>query len=246
MKMKTLIAALSGAILLSAATLTQAATETTTTPKDTTKSPAATVKDSTGDAAARAKGVASRGTSEVASATGMDRAAYTKEREAIEANLKAAKKQCDPLKGNEQDKCKAEAKYNEQVAKADLETKYKGTADAAYDAAVKKAKAKHDWDKQKCHDLKGAEQSACKKQAKADEKKAIADAKAARSSDKKVAAAPANTAPATTGASSNSPAKSSMPPTSTAPNATSPTPTTSGATSTSPNRTTPPDKAPGK
>jgi len=237
MKMKALIAALSGAILLSAAPLTQAAT-------DTTKSPTTAVKDSASDAAARTKGVASRGTSEASSATGMDRAAYTKERETIEANLKAAKKQCDPLKGNEQDKCKAEAKYNEQVAKADLETKYKGTSDAAYDAAVKKAKAKHDWDKQKCHDQKGAEQSACKKQAKADEKKAIADAKAAHSSDKKVATAPANTsAPATTGTSSNSPAKSSMPPSSTAPNATSPTPTTSSATSTSPSRT---DKAPGK
>ena len=184
MKMKALIAALSGAILLSAAPLTQAAT-------DTTKSPAEVVKDTAGETAARTKGVASRGASEVASATHMDRSAYTKERESIEATLKSAKKACDPLKGNEQDKCKAEAKYNEQVAKADLEMKYKGTTDAAYDAAVKKAKAKHDWDKQKCHDQKGAEQSACKKQASADEKKAIADAKAARANDKKVATAPA-------------------------------------------------------
>lgn len=189
MKMKALYAALSGAILLSAATLSPAATDTT--PK-TTKDPVTATKDATSDAAARTKGVASRGTSEVASATGMDRSAYTAEREKIEAELKAAKKNCDPLKGNEQDKCKAEAKYNEQKAKADLEMKYKGTSDAAYDAAVKTAKAKHDLDKQKCHDLKGAEQSACKKQAKADEKKAIADAKAAHNAGKKVATAPAS------------------------------------------------------
>ena len=189
MKMKALYAALSGAILLSAATLAPAAT-------DTTKPASTAVKDASGETAARTKGVASRGTSEVASATGMDKSAYTAEREKAEADLKAAKQKCDPLKGNEQDKCKAEAKYNEQVAKADLEMKYKGTPEAAYDAAVKKAKAKHDLDKQKCHDLKGADQSACKKQAAADEKKTIADAKNARSASKTVATAPANKAPA--------------------------------------------------
>jgi len=189
MKMKALYAALSGAILLSAATLAPAA--------DTTKPASTAVKDAAGETAARTKGVASRGTSEVAAATHMDKSAYTAEREKAEADYKAAKKACDPLKGNEQDKCKAEAKYNEQKAKADLEVKYKGTADAAYDAAVKTAKAKHDWDKQKCHDMKGAEQSACKKQASADEKKAIADAKAARSSKVATAPAPASK-PATT------------------------------------------------
>ena len=208
MKMKALYAALSGAILLSAATLAPAANEATS--KDTTKPASTAVKDAAGETAARTKGVASRGTSEVASATGMDKSAYTAEREKIEADFKAAKKTCDPLKGNEQDKCKAEAKYKEQVAKADLEVKFKGTSDAAYDAAVKKAKAKHDLDKQKCHDMKGADQTACKKQASADEKKAIADAKAARSTDKKVATAPAPATaakPATTPAPEKAPGK---------------------------------------
>src|SRR5688572_23478846 len=193
MKMKALYAALSGAILLSVATLAPA--QTTTTTPSTTKPPTTAAKDATGEAAARTKGVASRGTSEVASATGMDKSAYTAEREKAEADFKTAKQKCDPLKGNEQDKCKAEAKYNEQVAKADLEMKFKGTPDAAYDAAVKKAKAKHDLDKQKCHDLKGADQSACKKQAAADEKKTIADAKSARAASKQVATAPAPKSP---------------------------------------------------
>jgi len=204
MRMKTLYVALSGAILLSAATLCPA--QATPAPKDTTQSPVTATKDAAGEAAARTKGVASRTTSEVAAATHMDRSAYTKERESIEATYKAKKKECAPLKGNEQDKCQAEAKYNEQVAKADLEMKYKGTPDAAYDAAVKKAKAKHDWDKQKCHDQKGAEQSACKKQASADEKKAIADAKAARSS--KVATAPAPASKPATTPPANKPAAS--------------------------------------
>jgi hypothetical protein len=189
MRMKSLYVALSGAILLSAATLCPAQA-TTAPPKDTTQSPVTATKDAAGEAAARTKGAASRTTSEVAAATHMDKAAYTKEREAAEATYKAKKKECAPLKGNEQDKCQAEAKYNEQVAKADLEIKYKGTADAAYDAAVKKAKAKHDWEKEKCEDQKGPEQTACKKQAKADETKTIADAKVARSAGKTVATGP--------------------------------------------------------
>lgn len=201
MKTKTLYAALCGAFLLGAATLAPAQTATQTAPK-TTKDPVTATKDATGDAAARTKGVASRGTSEVASATGMDKTAYTAERERIEADFKAAKQKCDPLKGNAQDVCKAEAKYEEQAKKADLEFKYKGTSDAKYDGAVKKAKAKHDLEKQKCHDLKGADQTACKKQAKADEQKAIAAAKSERGSSKTVATAPDTTRSKTSSPSS--------------------------------------------
>src|SRR4029078_13510591 len=131
--------------------------------------PTAAVKDTAGETAARTKGVASRATSEVGAATGMDKSRHRAEREKIEPDYKAAKAKCKPLKGNEQDKCQAEAKYTEQSAKADVEMKFKGTPAAAYDAAVKKAKAKYDLDKQKCQDMKGAEESACKKQAKADE-----------------------------------------------------------------------------
>ena len=211
MKTTKLYAALCGAFLLGAATLAPAQTATQTAPK-TTKDPVTATKDAAGDAAARTKGVASRGTSEVASATGMDKSAYTAEREKIEADFKAAKQKCDPLKGNAQDVCKAEAKYEEQAKKADLEVKYKGTTDAKYDGAVKKAKAKHDLEKQKCHDLKGADQTACKKQAKADEQKAIAAAKSERGSTKKVAAAP-DTSRATT-------EKKASPPSSMAPSAT--------------------------
>ena len=78
MKMKALYAALSGAILLSAATLAPAA--------DTTKPASTAVKDAAGETAARTKGVASRGTSEVAAATHMDKSAYTAEREKAEAD----------------------------------------------------------------------------------------------------------------------------------------------------------------
>ena len=46
--------------------------------------------------------------------------------------------------------------------------------------AVAKAHGTYDVAKEKCEDQKGKEKSACKKQAKADEDKALADAKASR------------------------------------------------------------------
>jgi hypothetical protein len=74
----------------------------------------------------------------------------------------------------------AEAKGNEKVAKAELEAKRKGTPHSQYEAQVAKAKAAYDVAKEKCDDQKGKEKSACKKQAKADEEKALAEAKASR------------------------------------------------------------------
>ena len=170
MKMKTLYAALSGAILLSAATLSTAAD----TPSTVTKAKEATTKqvDKAIDATPPART--------------MSRADYSSQKESIEADFKAAKEKCKPMTGNAKDVCHAEAKADEKIRKADLEAKYKGTPGAEYDAKVAKAKAQYEVAKEKCDDKTGADKTACKKQAKADESKAIAEAKAT----KKVASAP--------------------------------------------------------
>jgi len=169
--MKTLYVALSGAILLSAATLCPAATDTTTT---TTAKPKEGVVAKTKDALPPERT--------------MPAADYKAEKDRIDADYKAANAKCKDMKGNEKDICHKEAKLDEKSKKADLEAKYKGTEKAQYDAQIAKAKAKLDLDQEKCEQMKGAEKSACKKQAKADEEKTIADAKASR---KQVASAPA-------------------------------------------------------
>ena len=86
------------------------------------------------------------------------------------------------MAGNAKDICTAEAKGKENVAKAELEAKRKGTPHAQYEVQVAKAKADYDVAKEKCDDQTGKEKSACKKQAKADEDKALAEAKATRGS----------------------------------------------------------------
>ena len=49
----------------------------------------------------------------------VDRKAKNAEEERIEADAKAAKAKCEPMKGNEKDLCQAEAKAKEKVAKAE-------------------------------------------------------------------------------------------------------------------------------
>src|SRR5207253_8826039 len=105
---------------------------------------------------------------------------YRADKDRIEADYKAAKDKCKSMTGNAKEVCIKEAKGNEKVAKAELEAKRKGTPHAQYEVDVAKAKAAYDVAQEKCDDMKGKDKSACKKQAKADEDKALAEAKANR------------------------------------------------------------------
>jgi len=103
---------------------------------------------------------------------------YRSEHEAIENTYKADKAKCKSLSGNAKDICNKEAKGKEKVALAELEAKRKGTPHAQQDVLKAKAEAAYEVAQEKCDDLKGTDKSACKKQAKADKAKALADAKA--------------------------------------------------------------------
>jgi len=109
---------------------------------------------------------------------------YKAEKAKIEANYKTDKAACDGQQGNAKDVCEKEATAKEKVALADLD--FKNTGKDSDRVKVEKVKAEQDYAvaKEKCEDMKGAEESACKKQAKAAEAKAKADIKA----EKKVAA----------------------------------------------------------
>ena len=82
------------------------------------------------------------------------------------------------MKDNARDICQAEAKAKEKIAKKELDWKKNPNEKNRMDYEKMKAEGAYEVAKEKCEDMKGAEESACKKQAKADEKKAIADAKA--------------------------------------------------------------------
>lgn len=154
MKMNTLYAAVSGAFLLGAVTIATAQ-----------KMPSAAAKAVTPDKMEN-------------KTTGISSDEYKREKGRVEADAKAAKESCKSMKDNAKDICQAEAKAKEKIAKKELDWKKNPNEKNHMDFEKAKAEGAYEVAKEKCEDMKGAEQSACKKQAKADEKKAIADAKA--------------------------------------------------------------------
>ena len=160
MKMNTLYAALSGAFLLGAATLA---------PAQNVPSPAA--KAVTPDKMEN-------------KTTGISGDEYKRAKDAVEADAKAAKEKCKSMTGNAKDICQAEAKGNEKVAKKELDYKKNPNEKNRMDLEKMKAEAAYEVAKEKCEDLKGADQHACKKAAKADEKKAVAAIKGQKTASK--------------------------------------------------------------
>jgi len=92
---------------------------------------------------------------------------YKTQKNKIEADAKAAKDRCKALKDNAADICNAEAKGNEKMAKAELETQYKPSPRNDEKLKVAKADAAYDLAKEKCDDLSGNAKDVCKKDAKA-------------------------------------------------------------------------------
>jgi hypothetical protein len=103
--------------------------------------------------------------------------AYKAATDRIEAQAKADKKACDPLKANAKDICQAQAKGKEKVAKAELETRYRPGIVAEQQAKNAKADADYDVAKEKCDDAKGNAKDACLQRAKHDKEAAIRLAK---------------------------------------------------------------------
>ncbi len=113
-----------------------------------------------------------------AMAQGMSTNEYKADKKGIAAEYKSAKSNCDSFSGNVKDRCKAEARGNEKIAKAELEFRYKPTDKTRYDARVAKAQADYAMAKEQCDDKAGNVKDVCLKQAKAAEISAKADAKA--------------------------------------------------------------------
>lgn len=104
-----------------------------------------------------------------------DRKVKNAEEDRVEADYKSAKAKCDVMKGNDKEVCEADAKGKMKVAKAELEAKFEPSV--SHDRKVEEAKAEHKYEvaKEKCDALKGKEENACEKQAKAEHDRAKAD-----------------------------------------------------------------------
>ena len=104
---------------------------------------------------------------------------YGAAKKAIETETHAALSRCRPLDGQAKDVCKAEARADERIRKAELEADYRGTVGAAADAKVARAKAQFEIAKARCSGEHGEGKLACIRSARSDKAKAVADAKLA-------------------------------------------------------------------
>jgi len=104
---------------------------------------------------------------------------YSVAKKAIESDVHAAISKCRDLDGRSRDICKAEARADEMVRKADLEAKYRGTVASAADARLARAKAQYEVARTRCADERSADRLSCLRAARADKAKALEAAKLA-------------------------------------------------------------------
>lgn len=101
----------------------------------------------------------------LASAADAVKSQYKADVASADADYKAAMAKCKPLKGNEEDVCKKEAKAMHKTAIADAKAKRKST-DAKKDASKTANDEQYNVAKEKCDALSGAEKDRCMTAAK--------------------------------------------------------------------------------
>jgi hypothetical protein len=104
---------------------------------------------------------------------------YSAAKTAIEGDLRGALTKCRDLEDQGKDICKAQARANERIRKADLEADYRGTVAAAADAKLARAKAQYDVARVKCGGEHGEGKLSCLRSARSDKAKALSEAKLA-------------------------------------------------------------------
>ena len=106
----------------------------------------------------------------------ISKADYKAGKSRINASYKTDKAACKSLSGNAKDICAQEAKAKEKIARAELEYSYSGKSTDRNKVLVVKAKSAYEVAKERCDDLAGNAKDVCVQEAKATEKKALADA----------------------------------------------------------------------
>jgi hypothetical protein len=112
-----------------------------------------------------------------AQAATTSRTEYLAAQSRINAEYKVNKEACSTKSGNTKDVCIEEAQAHEKVAQAELTHAHTGTAKDRTKLLVTRAETAYDVAKEKCDDKAGNAKDVCVKEAKAQQTKALADAK---------------------------------------------------------------------
>jgi hypothetical protein len=102
---------------------------------------------------------------------------YNAAKSAIESDVRGAMARCRDSDGQARDVCKAEARADERVRKADLEARYRGTVGAQAEAKIARVKARYEVAKTRCGGERGEGKLACIRSARSEKAKEIAAAK---------------------------------------------------------------------
>lgn len=94
-------------------------------------------------------------------------AEFSAAHERINADYRAAKAECDKLKGNAEDVCEEEAKGRRNIARAELAYQREPTEQNARAVELAKAKAAYEVAEERCDDLKGEAEDRCEAEARA-------------------------------------------------------------------------------
>lgn len=98
---------------------------------------------------------------------------------AIEAETRLAMARCREVPGALRDVCKAEARGEERIRKAELNARYHGTVSAHDEVRLARAKALYDVAKARCGSRLGEERVDCLRAAREDRSKSLAVARLA-------------------------------------------------------------------
>ncbi len=113
----------------------------------------------------------------LAQAATLSKADYDAGKRRIKADYSAEKAACGKQSGNDKDVCVEEGKAKEKVALAELTYSYSGKVEDRNKVLVAKAESAYAVAKERCDDQAGNAKDVCRKEAKAVEVKALADAK---------------------------------------------------------------------
>jgi hypothetical protein len=106
----------------------------------------------------------------------MSRADHAAARQAIESEARQALGRCRALEGTARELCKAQARAEERVKKAELAARYFGTVAAAEEARVARVRAEYDFARARCGAVVGAERGECLSAARAGKPEATGQA----------------------------------------------------------------------
>ncbi len=107
----------------------------------------------------------------------MSRSDYSVGKQEIESESRQAVSRCRSMEGSGRELCKARARAEERVKKADLAARYFGTVAAAEDARLARVRAGYDVAKVQCGALDSDARSQCLVDARSDKARSLAEAR---------------------------------------------------------------------